>query len=216
MNAIAPGCKSLEPLRAFCKSERGFCLAELLIAALVLVPVSLVAFEMLDTVQRTALYQAEVHTVLDNTSAAMDTISRILRQAGNDPAGSSVECISIISDSAIRVRSDLTGSLGPASPDKGDPDGSTDDSGEDVVIRHNAAAQSIELVPSGGSAQTIASNIGSLSIRCLDRSGAITGTGSAAYEIAVELTGIGTVPDPRTGRLFRLPLKGHIRLAARG
>ena len=216
MTAISFDCEALKPSQLRYRSECGFCLAELLIAAMILIPVSLAVFHMLDSAQRAALYQSEVHTVLDSTRSAMDTITRILRQSGNDPAGLGIDGVTIISRSAIRVRADLTGSLGPGNPDKGDPDGDTNDSGEDVVIRYNPDTQSIELVPAGGFAQTIASNISSLSILCLDEAGSIADAGSAAREVWIEVTGAGSVPEPSTGRLFRLPLTGRVLLASRG
>jgi Tfp pilus assembly protein PilX len=216
MNALDGKSKSNRVSSVRRSPQSGFCLAELLVAALILVVVSLAALHMLDSVQRATACQAEIQVVMDNTRAALDLVSRVLRQAGNDPTDAGFDGLTIVDNSHIRVLSDLTGSLGPANPDKGDPDGDTSDSGEDITIRYNAPARTVELIPAGGSAQTIASNVAAFSMEYLDGSGNFTTTGSAVRSVVVSIIGESSFPDPQTGHLFRLPVTGIVRLATRG
>ncbi len=216
MTATGACRKTSSEIQCPMRREAGFCLAELLVASIIIILVSTGVLEMLDSVQRGAARQAEIHAVMDSTRTAVDAVSRVLRQAGNDPTGAGFEGVIIADSSQVRVLSDLTGSLGPGNPDKGDPDGDTLDSGEDITIRFNAAARSIEFVPSGGPAQTIAANISALVLEYLDASGAATSSGSAVRSVRIALTGESQFPDPETGRVFRLPVETIVQLAARG
>ena len=117
--------------------QSGFTLTEFLIAASILLVLSSAIFSMLTEIQHAGSYQTEVQFVLNNTRIAMQTAERYIRQAGNDPLGSGVSGITIVSAQEIQIRSDLTGSAGPGNPDKGDPDGDIGDSGESIAIRFN-------------------------------------------------------------------------------
>jgi len=195
--------------------EAGFSLAELLTASLVLFLISAAAFRMLAETQRTASYQAEVQAILDNTRMAMDTVERYVRHAGNDPHNVGIAGITITSGTEVRLRSDLTGSAGPSNADKGDPDGDTLDSGEDVTIRYDAAARSLQLVPDGGSAQTIASDISAFTMQYYDANGAATTVGSNVRKINVSISGASTITDPQTGKAFGITLTSDVQIATR-
>lgn len=196
----------------------GFSLVEFLLSSLILVVVSMSVFGVLTNVQRTSSYQTEVQGVLDNTRTAMDSVTHILMQAGNDPLKVGLEGITITSATEVRVQSDLTGSAGGGNPDKGDPDGDAADSGEDVTIRYNSGAQTLELVPAGGSAQTLAANISAFSMQYFDAAGGVvTGTGPApsVRRISVSVTGASTLPDPQTRQVFSVRMTSDVQLATR-
>ena len=144
----------------------------------------------------------------------METLERIIQQAGNDPLTTGFSGLTITSATDIRVLSDLTGSAGPASPDKGDPDGDTNDSGEDVRIRFDVGDHAIELVV-GGTAQPIANNISDFSLQFFDRDGVATNVGDDVRRIRISLTGASPVPDPQTGHTFSLHLSSDVQLAVR-
>ncbi len=192
----------------------GFSLVEFLLASLILLLVSMGVFGVMASVQRSSSYQTEVQAVLDNTRIAMDTVSHILEQAGNDPKGSGFPGVTITSATQVRVRSDLTGSAG-ANSDKGDPDGDTLDSGEDLTIQYNSSTRSIELLPGGGGAQAIATNIAAFSMRYFDATGAPTSVGADVRKVTVTLTGASILPDPETKQVFSQRVTSDVQLATR-
>ncbi len=194
------------------KSQEGFTLTEFMISTLILLVVASAVFGLLCEIQRAASYQTEVQSVLNNTRIAMQAIERCIRQAGNDPHGSSVAAITIISATEVQVRSDLTGSLGSGNPDKGDPDGDTNDSGENVTIRYNINSRSVEIVPDGGSAQIIAGYISGLTFQDYDAGGGLTSIGSDVRRITVVLSGASLLPNPQTHQIFGVRVSSDVRI----
>ena len=195
-------------------SQSGFGLAEFLMAALVLLIAASSIFALISEMQRKSLFQTEVQSVLDNTRIAIQTVGRYLRQAGNDPRGSGIAGVTIISPTEVRIQSDLTGSAGPGNPDKGDPDGDTLDSGENVTIRYNSASRSLEIVPNGSSAQIVANYISGISFRCYDSNGALVTSGSDVQKINVTVSGASSRPDPDTHIVFGLQLSSDFQTAS--
>ena len=193
-------------------SETGFTITEFLFSAAILLFISAAVFGMLAEIQRAASYQTEVQSVLNNVRVAMQTLERQIRQAGNDPLGSGLTGISIISSTEVRIQSDLTGSAGAGSPDKGDPDGDIDDSGENVIIRYNPTSHTLEIV-SGGSAQIIANYISGLSLQYFDESGTVATSGSDVRSIKVTLSGSSLLPDPQTHEIFSMQLNSGIQVS---
>lgn len=192
--------------------ESGFALIELLISTLILMIVSAAVFGMLSDVQHTAACQAEMQSVINSAQVALQTIERIVRQAGNNPHGVSMAGIRIISSTEVQIQSDLTGSLGPGNSDKGDPDGDVDDSGENVSIRYNPAARTIELAPDGGGAQIIAGNISEFSLQYFDADGNLTGVGKDVRKIRVVIKAAGLQTDPKTHQRFGMEIGSDIQL----
>ncbi len=195
--------------------EHGFTMVEFLVSAAIFMLVAGGVFSVLTQAQRTVSYQVEIQGVLESTRLAMDTVERMVQQAGNDPHKVGFAGITIVSSTEVRVRSDLTGSAGPGSPDKGDPDGDTDDANEDITIRFDAAGQSIELVSGCGPAQPIASNISAFAMQYFDRNGTATSIGGDVSRIRLSITGVSPLRDPQTGRAFSMELVSNVRLAAR-
>jgi Tfp pilus assembly protein PilW len=191
--------------------EAGFSLTELLICALVLLAVTSAAFSIMSEIQRTAGHQAEMQSVLNNTRIAMQIIERYIRQAGNDPSASGLNGITIVSATEVQIHSDLTGSAA-GNPDKGDPDGDIDDSGENVTIRFNDKTHAIEIVPSGGPPQIIAGYISDLLFQYYDASGAITSVDCKVRKISVSISGTSTLPNPQTHRFFGVRLCSEVLL----
>ena len=194
--------------------DAGFGLAEFLISSGILLVIAASVFGMLAETQRAASYQNEIHAVLQNTRMAMSGLERYIRHAGNDPQNTGFLGVTL-SANEIRLRTDVTGLAGVANPDKGDPDGDTNDAEEDVTIRYNSKNQSIEITPNGGTAQAVASNISALFITCYDAAGAVTTNGADVRRIRVSLTGTSPVPNPQTGQTFSLQLSSDIQLSAR-
>jgi hypothetical protein len=196
------------------ENESGFSLVEFIVSAAILLAISITIFEVLNDIQRTAGYQADVQAVLDNTRIAIQTVERCIRQAGNDPYRKGFDAISIIGPAEVGIRSDLTGSAGPGNPNKGDPDGDTNDSGENLAIRYNDRQQRLELIPMHGPAQIIAENISGLSLKYFDADGNATGIGRNVRKITVTASGSGRLKDPWTGRQFEVQLDSVIRISS--
>jgi len=193
-------------------ADDGFGLPEFLVSTFVLLVIASSVFTVICETQEKAGYQAEVQSVLNNSRLALQTIGRHLRQAGNDPMATGLTGITIVSATELQVRSDITGSAGPASPDKGDPDGDIDDSGENVTIRYNGSTRSLEIVPEGGSAQIITGYISGLSFRYYDSVGNPAATGDDVRKICVTVSGASLLPDPRTRRAFGMELSSDFQV----
>ncbi len=193
----------------------GFSLIEFLLASLITLVIASAAFDLLGGVQRSAVWQADTQDTLDNVRGAMDTVVRHARHAANDPLGAGFEGITIVSPTEVRLRSDFTGSEGAADPDKGDADGDTDDAGEDVRIRYNAADRTLEMSSGAGSAQAIAGNISAFELHFVDGEGVETVEAQAVKAMRISITGDGAIPDPYDAQPFRIQIVGYVRLATR-
>jgi len=195
-------------------AERGFSLVEFLIAALITLVLAASVFGLMSRLQRTAGYQTEVHWVLEGVMIGIETVERILLQAGNDPHQAGFPGLAIAGPAEVRVRADLTGSA-HGSPDRGDPDGDTEDSGEDVTIRYNPNTRSLEVVPQGGIPQPVASNISGFAMQYFDNTGVETTAGDDVRRIRITLAVTSPLADPLTGRAFSMQLSSSVRLATR-
>jgi Tfp pilus assembly protein PilW len=197
--------------RVYRVDDSGFSLVEFVISSAILLAICASIFSVLAETQRSAGYQSEVQSVLENTRMALETVERFIRQAGNDPAGTGLAGLTIMSSSEIRLRSDLTGSAGA---DKGDPDGDTSDSGEDVTIRYDGSARSLEIIPHPGSAQAVANHVAAFSMQYYDSAGAPTTAGAEVRRIRIDITGATTLASPQTGEIFGLKLASDVQLSA--
>lgn len=187
---------------------------EFLLSALILLVLCASVFGVIGEIQRTAGYQAEVQSVLNNSRIAIETLKRHIRTAGNDPLAIGLTGITIVGPSEVVVESDLTGSAGPSDPDKGDPDGDIEDSGEHVAIRHNAKTRTLEVVPYGSSAQVVANYISGISFRYFDAEGNETSIGGDVRRISVIVSAAGTRPDPQTHKIFGVELSSDIEVSS--
>ena len=167
MNGIFSAIKSGQD-KPVVADESGFSLLEFLVSASILVVLGTVIFSTLNDIQCAAGRQAGTQAVLDNIRIALQVVERCIRQAGNDPHDTGFEAVSIISETEMRIHTDITGSEGPG---KGDPDGDINDSGEDLAIRYNIERKRIEMISRNGPAQIIADNITAFSLRFFDTAG---------------------------------------------
>jgi len=191
--------------------EAGFTLVEFLICTAGFLLVASAALAIGSDIQRTASYQTESYSVLQSMQIAVQTIERYIRQAGNDPLAKGFPAITIVNAAEMQIRSDLTGS-DRANPDKGDPDGDTDDSGENVTIRFNTQSRALEIVPNGGPPQAIAGYISDLQFQYYDKEGNPTPVSSEVRKIVVKISGSSPVPNPQTHQFFGVTLRSEIRI----
>jgi hypothetical protein len=112
----------------------------------------------------------------------------------------------------MRIQSDLTGSAGPGNPDKGDPDGDSADSGENIAIRYNPGNRSLEILPSGGSIQIVASHISDLTFAYYDAKGNPTALGTDVRKVGIVISGASLRPDPQTHKVFGVQLYSEIQV----
>jgi len=189
-------------------SELGFSLVELLMATLILGIMTASLFHLLNDFQRETSYRSETQAVVDNIRVAIETLEKYIRQAGNDPYGTGFQGITIVSDRAVTIRSDLKGSHGS---DKGDPNGDVAGPDETVTLRFNPANQSVEVV-AGGTAQIVCNRIGDLKFRYYDADGNLTMDGSRVRRIAVTISGLADRPNPATRKAFGIELEREIRI----
>jgi type II secretory pathway pseudopilin PulG len=194
--------------------EGGFSIVEFLVSTLVLLAISAATFTMLARTQRASVYQTEVQAVLENSRIAMETAERLIRQAGNDPLNTGFAGVTITDATHVRLRSDLTGAAA-GNPDKGDPDGDTNDSGEDVTLQYNSGTSSVEIVPNGGSAQPIANYITNFSMQYFDANGTATSDGTAVRRVRISLTAGTTLAHPQTGKTYSLQVASDVQLTTR-
>jgi hypothetical protein len=193
--------------------ESGFGLVEFLMSALVVVSISAGLFTILTNMQSNAGYQSEVLGVMENTRVVMSMLERYIVQAGSNPRSASFTPVTITSSTQVQLCADLTGSSGG---NQGDPDGDILDADENVTIRHNQTARSIELVDGNGTVQTLANYISAFSLNYFDKDGNVTAVGADVRKIRVTISGSSTMANPRTKKTYSLTLASDFTLPNRG
>ena len=204
--SLAPMSFAITSTNVFGSGDAGFSLVELLIVTLILGLLTASLFPMLNDLQRETAYRSETQAVVDNIRVAIETLEKYIRQAGNDPYGKGFQGITIVSDQAVTIRSDLKGSHGS---DKGDPNGDVNGSDETVTLRFNPANQSVEIV-SGQTAQIVCNHIGDLKFRYYDADGNLTTDGSMVRRINVTISGLADWPNPKTQEIFGIEFEREI------
>ena len=210
-----PGRRSPAPVpRHFpAAREDGFSLVEFLVGAVVLLVLSAGVFTMLTDAQSTSGYQGEVIEVMENTRLTMSVLGRYIAQAGNNPLAASFNPLTITRSTQVTLRADLTGSAGG---NQGDPDGDILDEDEEVTIRFNSGAGSIELVDRNGTVRTLARGISGFSMEYLGADGAATTVETDVRSIRVTVTGLSSAANPRTGKTFGQTVTGVYTLQNQG
>lgn len=174
-----------------CRNERGFSLPELMMAALLLLILVGAIFQSFLQGQKTYPSEQDITEATQNARYALDFMSTIIKQAGNDPRRTSTDscaanaadgsnpnhpsikscsggvvsgpCIQPVqptNNNQLRVLTDITGSGGNS--DKGDPNGDTCGSYEDVTFQYSAVAREIQMILGNGSPIPIAKDINNL------------------------------------------------------
>lgn len=189
--------------------QRGFSLTELLVASLVLTVISGAMFTLLTKDQQAFVAENDFVEATQNSRLAMDIVSSVARQAGNDPDGTGLTPFTLIdwfTDSnnnvvcrEIRIQSDITGSNSQANG-TGDPDGTVNSPWEDVTFRFVDGSPLGELqmrTTSGGAFQTFAKNIRDVRFLAFDATGAPTSTGANVAKIQIQVDVRTTYLDPK-------------------
>ncbi|MDI9612704.1 MAG: hypothetical protein QM330_06520 [Acidobacteriota bacterium] len=190
-------------------AEEGFSLAELLVCLVIFFVLGAALFALLGELQQKAAFQAEMRSVVQDTRLALDTVERFVRQAGNDPLGTGIEGITLRAPASVAIRTDVKGEAGG---DKGDPDGDSGDSDEDVFLRFNPTAGTLEIVSGSGPPQIVTSRISDLELRYYNESGGIAAGDERVHRIGITLRGATLFANPRTGRRHGVELEGEVRV----
>jgi len=195
-------------------AESGFSLVELMISTVVMLGVAGYIFSAMADMHKASVYQGEVQSVVSNARRAAETLERLVTQAGHNPLEIAMDGVVITDATQVRLRADLTGSSG-TDPNRGDPDGDTNDLDEDITVRYSANDQQIQLILADGTVRPLASGITAFSMQYLDRSGATTNVGSQVSYIRFNLSAATRTVDPQTHLRYAFTETFAVRLQSR-
>ncbi len=198
------------------QQDHGFVLVDFVISGLVLLILGAALAGLWVEIQKVAVAQVDRARAQNHSSVAMRIIEGYIQSAGNSPVGPPIEGLVIMSAQEVRVRADLTGSASPGQPNKGDPDGDTDDAGEDITIRYNRNAQRIDLISGDGAPTSIADQIVDYSMVFFDALGNPTERGSETAVVRVQISSAGSVYNPHVTTPFARKLICDIPIAKAG
>jgi type IV pilus assembly protein PilW len=164
-------------------TESGFTLVELLIALAITGIVLGAAVNTFLAQQRSYALQEQITAMTQGTRAAMEMVTRDVRMAGYNPAGTSFDGITY-DPTHLQIRADLDGN------------GDTADANETIVYAYNTATQQL-MRETDGSSQPIADAIQAFTFDYLDGAGASTTTTATIRQIRITITARTAKPDPR-------------------
>ena len=209
----------MTPSRAFLNTcSRGFTLAEIVIANVVLVVAAGAMFSAFSQSQHSFESQQDILEVTRQARAAMFQVSSYLRQAGNDPEGylrdNDIPPIELLGTNYIRINSDITGSVPAASADPleatGNPDGTLDNLYERVEIRYNASQERLYLDMGYGS-DVVAENL-SFDFTFLDISGNETANEDDIVRVQIKVVAETEDLNPLTDEVQSITLQSEVML----
>ena len=167
----------------FPNKESGLSLVELFIAMAISGIVLSAVVNTFIAQRRSYAQQEQVTQMTQETRAAMEMVTREVRMAGYNPAGTSFAGITY-NATQVQIRADLNG------------DGDTADANETIVYAYNTATQQL-LRETAGSSQPIADHIQAFTFDYLDGAGTSTTTTANIRQIRITITARTAKPDPR-------------------
>ena len=167
----------------FPHKEYGFTLVELLIAMAISGIVLGAAVNTFLAQRWSYALQEHVTAMTQGTRAAMEMVTREIRMAGYNPAGTNFDGITY-DPTQVQIRADLNGN------------GDTADAHETIVYAYNPATQQL-LRETDGSSQPIADHIQAFAFDYVDGAGTSTTTTAHIRQIRITITARTATPDPR-------------------
>ena len=167
----------------FPNKESGFTLVEVLIALAISGIVLGAAVNTFIAQRRSYALQEHVTAMTQGTRAAMEMVTREIRMAGYNPAGTNFDGITY-DPTHVQIRADLNG------------DGDTADAHETIVYAYNPATQQL-MRETDGSSQPIADHIQAFAFDYVDGAGTSTTTTANIRQIRITITARTATPDPR-------------------
>jgi type IV pilus assembly protein PilW len=163
--------------------ESGFTLVELLIAMAITGIVLGAAINTFIAQRRSYTLQEQVTAMTQGTRAAMEMVTREVRMAGYNPAGTNFDGITY-DPTHVHIRADLNG------------DGETADTDETIIYAYNTATQQL-MRETNGSNQPIADHIQAFTFDYVDGAGTSTTITANIRQIRITITARTATPDPR-------------------
>jgi type IV pilus assembly protein PilW len=164
-------------------TEDGVTLVELLIAMALSGLVLGAVVNTFMAQRRSYALQEQVTAMTQGTRAALEMVTRDVRMAGYNPAGTSFDGLTY-DPTHVHIRADLNG------------DGDTADANETVIYAYHTATQ--QLMRDGdGSEQPIADHIQAFTFDYVDGAGTSTTTTAHIRQIRITITARTAKPDPR-------------------
>ncbi len=179
---------------AVMKGSQGFTIVELLVSLAIAGVVSAGIYMTFYSQQKSYVTQTAVAAMQQNLRAAMHLLEHDIRMAGYDPEGTAGAGILSASTASARVSMDITDDAGT-----GEPDGDTDDAGEDVTYylydADGDGGSDLGRQTSAGVAMA-AENLDALDFVYLDSDGAVTTTPAEIRSVQVSVVARIGRPDP--------------------
>ncbi|HOM98657.1 MAG TPA: prepilin-type N-terminal cleavage/methylation domain-containing protein [Acidobacteriota bacterium] len=214
-----PRCTRREIASFPAQSTAGYTLTETLITLAVLTIISAPMVALFYQAQAGFRAQSEQAELLGQMRIAMDQITRVVRQAGNEPiVALGVPPVQLLGDGGIRVHSDITGSVpstsGNPAEATGDPDGRLDSIYEVVTFRHDPSSRLV-YADIGYGEEVLARGIRELQFTFLDLQGNITSDPNEIARVVIEMTGQTEGTDLQMKRPYTLRLRSEVFIRSR-
>ena len=174
--------------------EKGFTMAELLVAMAIAGVVMAAVYSTYYSQQKSYVTQEQVAGMQQNLRAAIYIMERELRMAGYDPTGKADAGIVTANANSLTVTMDIDDAAGTGTPDE-----DTDDTSEDITYSLYTSGGIQKLgrkSPSTANNQPVAENIDALDFVYLNQNGQVTTTLSQIRSVEVSLVARTSRGDP--------------------
>lgn len=192
------------------KKDHGYSLVEMLVTLAFVGIVSGSVLSLMMRGQKNFTAEENLKDAVQNVRLATETISRYLKELGNDCTGNAKANLISIGADQIVFTSDLNGNLGP---NRGDPDGIIDPSFETFTISFSGGTNTAfpETVMLNG--QPLAKNIKSLTFQGYDADNNPTGNPAQVKKIRITIEGETSDINPDLNRreAARIVSEVHLR-----
>lgn len=200
------------------RSAAGFSLTELLIAFAIVAFVMGAVLMILSQSQASYVAQTEQAERVQEMRVALDQITRVLRQAGNDPFRALTVPPVVPGQSSVQIHADISGSIpsvtGNPLERTGDPDGLLNSIYEVVTVSYDPWNRQV-LCDVGYGPQVTAEEVDSLQFTYYDINGAATTDPLRIARVKVTMAGRAADPDQMTNHRSTVTLESDVFIRSR-